>query len=594
MKKTLLLFLILANFVNAQVIYSENFTTEQTLTASGWTLISLDTNTGPAADWIRTSINGNGVMASYSWSQVVLTPNNYAFSPAINLTNVTGPIQLKYKHASTDPAWDAEKYTLYITNTPTVAAATNVIHAQTTMNNINTLTEMVFDISAYAGQTIHLCFRHHDVVDQFNIIIDDIIVEKLIPNNLELTSVNVNPISNAGNINFNGVVTNKGTNAVNSYQVTWQANGGAANSYSVTGVNIGPGATHNFIHNVPLNAIAGQNYNLNFVVTTVNGVADGDPNNNALSKSTTVVSGSTTMKPLVEKFTANWCVPCADYNTNTFNNFYTTNNANFTYIAYHASSTDGNNNADSNSRASFYGMGGFPTVYMNGIDLAPGFVPSTTQTNTGFSTAQAKPAYLTMTSSYSLNGTQITGNINYSSFITGTYKLRIAVVENTTTLHTGSNGETSFKHVLRKMIPNAAGTNVTFTASQSGTFPFSADLTGLAPNQLSNLSVVVFVQNDNNKDIYQSAYSVQVPLSNDDNSLNDKITLYPNPAQDYFKLSNITNAEIIITDTMGKTVLVLNGVNDSQEINIASLSKGIYFISIKTENLNQTLKFSKK
>ncbi len=45
---------------------------------------------------------------------------------------------------------------------------------------------------------------------------------------------------------------------------------------------------------------------------------------------------------------------------------------------------------------------------------------------------------------------------------------------------------------------------------------------------------------------------------------------------------------------MGKTVLVLNGVNDSQEINIASLSKGIYFISIKTENLNQTLKFSKK
>jgi len=594
-KKLLLLFTYL--FVNnlvAQVFYSENFNTDQTLTASGWTLISVDSNTGAAADWVRTSIDNNGVMASFSWyANVILTPDNYAFSPAINLTNVTGQIQLKYKHASTDVAWDAEKYTLYVTDSPDVASATTILHAQTTMNNINTLTEMTFDLSAYAGQTIHLCFRHHGVSDQFNIVIDDILVEKLVPNNLELTNVVVNPIITAGNYNFSGVVTNKGNNIVTSYQVNWQANGGAISTYDVTGVSIAAGATHNFTHSVPLNAVAGQSYALNFVVPTVNGVSDGDPLNNTLSKNTTVALGTTTIKPLVEKFTANWCVPCANYNTNTFNNFYTTNNANFTYIAYHASSTDSNFNTDSGARANYYAMGGFPTVYMNSTDIAPGLVPSTAQTNSGFTAAQAKPGYFTLNSIHSLNGNQINGTVSYNALLSGSYKLRIAVVENTTSLGTGTNGETSFKHVLRKMIPSAAGTDVSFTASQSGSFPFTADLAGLTANQLSNLSVVVFIQNDSNKDIYQSAYSVEVPLSLNDNIIS-QIKLYPNPATDYFRISNIEKANVVISDVTGKRIMSINDVTGDSNINVSELNSGIYFVNIKNENSNETIKFVKK
>jgi hypothetical protein len=100
-------------------------------------------------------------MASFSWyNQVVYTPNNYAFSPAIDLTSYTGSIKLSYKHAAQDPDWDVEKYSLYVTSSPTVAAATTALHSQTTMNGINTLTEITFDLSSYAGQTIYLCFRY--------------------------------------------------------------------------------------------------------------------------------------------------------------------------------------------------------------------------------------------------------------------------------------------------------------------------------------------------------------------------------------------------------------------------------------------------
>ena len=171
MKKLLLLFL-LSSSMFSQTIYEETFTAAQSLTTSGWTLFSQDTDTGSATNWVRTTDGTNGIMASFSWYNVALSPDNYAFTPAINLTAFTGPIKLSYKHAAQDPDWDAENYSLYVTTSPTVSAAITPFHSQTTMNGINTLTEVAFDLSSYAGQTIYLCFRHHGVSDQFNIIFD--------------------------------------------------------------------------------------------------------------------------------------------------------------------------------------------------------------------------------------------------------------------------------------------------------------------------------------------------------------------------------------------------------------------------------------
>lgn len=591
MKKLLLLLFSTSMF--SQVIYEETFTAEQALTASGWTLFSQDTNTGVATNFVRTTLGENGIMASYSWyNNVIYTPNNYAFSPAINLSTFTGPLKLTYKHAATDPDWDAERYTLYVTTSPTVAAATTALHSQTTMNGINTLTEMTFDLSSYAGQTIYLCFRHHGVSDQFNIVFDDIKVEKTLPNNISLQSVTVQPIVAAGNYNYSGTVKNIGTNSVTSYTVTWQANGGALQTYNVTGVNIAPGATHNFTHTSPLNAVQGL-YNLVFNVSLVNGVADPDPSNNTINKTTQVATGSTVFKPLIEKFTSSTCAPCASYNNSIFNPYYTAQNQNFNYIAYQMNwpgNGDPYYTAEGGVRRDFYGVNAITSLWIDGAEYSTS--NSQAILTSHVNSEAAKNGYFVLQSDRNLSNNTALINYNITPYLTGNYVLHAAVIEKITTNNFSTNGETSFKHVMMKMVPNASGTPITFTAGTPVNGQISASLAGTNIEQSTDLEVIVFIQDPVTKEIMQSFQATNA-LSLVDNTV-QQVNLYPNPANSFFRLSNIETADISIVDVMGKTVLTQKNVSTESTINIADLNSGIYFVTINSNDNSQTIKFAKK
>jgi hypothetical protein len=591
MKKLLLLLFSTSMF--SQVIYEETFTAEQALTASGWTLFSQDTNTGIATNFVRTTLGENGIMASYSWyNNLIYTPNNYAFSPAINLSTFTGPLKLTYKHAATDPDWDAERYTLYVTTSPTVAAATTALHSQTTMNGINTLTEMTFDLSSYAGQTIYLCFRHHGVSDQFNIVFDDIKVEKTLPNNISLQSVTVQPIVAAGNYNYSGTVKNIGTNSVTSYTVTWQANGGALQTYNVTGVNIAPGATHNFTHTSPLNAVQGL-YNLVFNVSLVNGVADPDPSNNTINKTTQVPTGSTVFKPLIEKFTSSTCAPCATYNNSIFNPYYTAQNQNFNYIAYQMNwpgNGDPYYTAEGGVRRDFYGVNAITSLWIDGAEYSTS--NSQAILTSHVNSEAAKNGYFVLQSDRNLSNNTALINYNITPYLTGNYVLHAAVIEKITTNNFSTNGETSFKHVMMKMVPNASGTPITFTAGTPVNGQISASLAGTNIEQSTDLEVIVFIQDPVTKEIMQSFQATNA-LSLVDNTI-QQVNLYPNPANSFFRLSNIETADISIVDVMGKTVLTQKNVSTESTINIADLNSGIYFVTINSNDNSQTIKFAKK
>lgn len=592
MKKLLLLFLFSTSLFS-QTIYEETFTADQTLAASGWTLFSQDTDTGVANNWVATSTNGNGIMASFSWyNNVAYTPNNYAFSPAINLTSYTGPIRLSYKHAAQDPDWDAEKYSLYVTTSPTVAAATTALHSQTTMNGINTLTEITFDLSSYAGQTVYLCFRHHGVTDQYNIIFDDIKVEKMLQNNISLQSVAVQPYITAGSQTYSGTVKNIGTNNVTSYTVTWQANGGALQTYNVTGVNIAPGATHNFTHNIPLNAVSGL-YNLIFNVSLVNGAVDPDTSNNSLAKTTQIPTGSTVFKPLIEKFTSSTCNPCASYNSSTFNPYYTAQNQNFNYIAYQMNwpgSGDTYYTAEGGVRRDYYGVSAITSLWIDGSEY------STTNTQAALTThvnnENAKLGYFGLTANRNLSGGNAVVNYNITPYLTGSFVLHAAVIEKVTTNNASTNGETSFKHVMMKMVPNASGTIINTTAGTPISGQISASLTGTNIEENSDLEVIVFLQNAATREIMQS-FKATDALSLEDNTL-AKVKLYPNPASNNIRFTNIQEATIMITDVTGKVVLQTEGVDENSLINVSNLNSGIYLVNIKNESMNETIKFVKK
>lgn len=225
MKKILLsLFTIgVMSLGNSQVIWSENF--DSTTALDTWTLIDQD---GDTRNWTRvafpanasnTNLAGQTVMRSFSWMSGgvgALTPNNYAFTPAIDLTSITGTIMLKWKHMSADASWDAEHYSVYITTGNTVTDATTPLVTYTTLDGINSLTDVSFDISSYAGQTIYVCFRHYNVTNQFSMEIDDIIVEQGLSANdvnagLNKTFTYPNPAKDVLNVklgdNFNASTT---------------------------------------------------------------------------------------------------------------------------------------------------------------------------------------------------------------------------------------------------------------------------------------------------------------------------------------------------------------------------------------------------
>ena len=186
MKKTLLLAgVVLASVfnANAQVVFSDDF--NDGLIAP-WTVIDAD---GDGRNWSVVQIQDNDgqpvgtpVLRSASWQTVPLTPNNYVFSPAIDLSGFfpgSGTAELSWKVMAIDASWDAEQYTLYVGTEATVAnmLASNTSYNEPTLAGVNTLTERTLDITDWLGQTIYVAFRHHGVSDQFTMEVDDVAVE---------------------------------------------------------------------------------------------------------------------------------------------------------------------------------------------------------------------------------------------------------------------------------------------------------------------------------------------------------------------------------------------------------------------------------
>lgn len=77
----------------------------------------------------------------------------------------------------------------------------------------------------------------------------------------------------------------------------------------------------------------------------------------------------------------------------------------------------------------------------------------------------------------------------------------------------------------------------------------------------------------------------------------NKISVYPNPAQSEinFKSTNLNlteNANYSIIDISGK--LVSSGEITNKKVNVSKLNSGLYFVTVSTKGLKQTLKFIKK
>lgn len=619
MKKLLLLLLLASNFLFSQTLFQENFDAlgSPITLPTGWTMTNLSNPIGTAT-WFRgntasfSSYNGpaDGYIAvNYQSGAGVSDLNNWLMSPVITVQNgdqvsfytrVPGsqyPDRLELR-MSTSGASSTNPVGVGVGSYTTLCASVN---ANLAVDGYpTTWTKITYTVTGLTGQVGCKFALRYNVEgggtgnNSDYVGVDAFQVKRPVLNDISIESVAVPAIIVGGNFTFNGVVKNQGTNAVTSYIVNWQANSGTVNPYTVTGVNIAPGGTHNFTHSVALNAVVGTTYALSFTVPTVNTQVDGNTGDNTMTKNTQVAAGTTSFKPLLEKFTSSTCSPCASYNASTFNPYFTAQSQTFNYIAYQMNwpgSGDPYYTAEGGVRRTFYGVNAITSLWIDGVEYSTSNAQSalTTYVNN----EAAKVGYFGLTANRNLSGGNAVINYNITPYLTGNYVLHAAVIEKLTTNNVATNGETSFKHVMMKMVPNASGTTINCTAGTPISGQISASISsGTFIEDLNDLEVIVFIQNPTTKEIMQSFQATNA-LSLEDNAV-AKVKLYPNPASNNIRFANVEDATIMITDVTGKVVLQTSGVDENSIINVSHLNSGIYLVNIKNELMNETVKFVKK
>jgi hypothetical protein len=149
--------------------------------------------------------------------------------------------------------------------------------------------------------------------------------------------------------------------------------------------------------------------------------------------------------------------------------------------------------------------------------------------------------------------------------------------------------------VLRKLLPDAAGTEITLPKSQNdvataGPFTWQVNDESIDP---SNLALVAFVQDETTKEVYQA----EIVLAPDDlpstitgvePGLADLVRIYPTPANQNITITLPQPAKERITvtmiDTYGKEITarrIEKGV-DKVVIVTSEMSSGVYVIKLDT------------
>lgn len=594
MKKITYLFFFFAVLQsNAQVI-SETFDT-----ALNWT-VSHPTGSATNAGWSQVTTGSNPNCSPYAGAGMakfasydVAAGNVYVLtSPLFTLSSAnTYKVKFSMYRDGAYPT-DADKVMVYLSTSP-LSNGTNLLG---TINRSISLTPVVsaegwynYSFNIPAGTNGNRYIRL-SATSQYgnNIYFDNISVNQIVTNDAELNTVATPSVVLPGTKTISGVFANGGSNNITSATINWQIDGGAIYSQNLTGLNIAPNQTYNYSHTTTWNATPGT-YSLKVWVSNPNGVTDAFPANNEITKTVSVASNSTTRRPMYEKFTSSTCGPCASFNGTYFTPFYGTNGSNISLINYQVNwpgSGDPYYTAEVGSRRGYYSVSAAPTLFVDAVDATNSSVAGL---QADYNAAAAKPAYFALSATKNLVGTTMSVNVTSTPYLDGAYKLYVAVVEKTTTGNVASNGESSFKNVMMKMMPDANGTVINCTHDVPVTTQITTNLAGTFIEDYSDLEVVVFVQNNATKEIMQSTYAIDQALATDDFSV-AKINVYPNPSNGLITIDSTTAVDVTVSDLTGKVVYSAKQITNQSPLNLTNLQKGIYLVKMANENGEQTEK----
>ncbi len=226
---------------------------------------------------------------------------------------------------------------------------------------------------------------------------------------------------------------------------------------------------------------------------------------------------------LVEHFTQASCPPCASYNPG-FQSTLDANAENVASIRYQTSWPGFDpmylhNPGDSDARVQYYGVQGVPNPVLEGNASIDPDLSGNLAGPLSEAISVPAPIEIEATAEFiniqgdtpadfpTLETAEVSVNVDLTALeaVSGNLVAHIVVTEKLIEYATppGSNGETAFENVMRKMLPSSAGTSIddmaagdVVTLSEAWLVPDYVDY--------SELAVVIFVQDQSTKEVHQA------------------------------------------------------------------------------------------
>lgn len=481
------------------------------------------------------------------------------------------------------------------------------------------------DLSTYAGNgDVKISFLYNDGTGWlFGMGVDNVSVFIPQPDDAKLVSTTLNRYSLINTNNTLSLsVNNNGSNAITSLEVSW--NDGTAHTATIP-VNIAAGASANVNHTAPVNYPTANTYDIDVVITQVNGNADPNPNDNTGSTIITTLSQSPVKKVIIEEGTGTWCQWCPrgavamDYMETTYPD-------RFIGIAVH--------NGDPMTVSAYdngANFGGYPSANVDRSMLDVGVSQASFVSYYNARKDLVVPVAVAGTATTS--GSAVTIDVNatfYSNFPTANYRLGVIVVEDGVT-GTGSgynqvnayannaNGpmggyeslpnpvpaaQMVYNHVGRALLGGYSGQSgsvpTSITDGQVVNYSFTYNVP--ATSNINNMHGVAVVIDNATGEIMNAN---KINFSGNGLGVKDVETIdmivFPNPASDKLNVgfeAKGGNYTIEITDLQGRIVVSESFTNlsgaQSIELNTSDLKTGNYLISVAQEGASFTKMISIK
>ena len=478
---------------NRALLLSESF--DGSSIPSGWSIAGMGQNNWSISETRNAGGEKNELMLQHNPTFI---GTSRFVSPAIDLTGKSNVV-VSFKHYLDNYSGS---HTLGIATSSDGGATWNDAWSETYNADGKYEVRQLVETSDIGQASVQFCIYYSG--NCLNIdywYFDDIVIYNLEDTDGDLDAIEVPDLVTVG---YNAVsfrLINKGSNVITSLEASYQFEGHEWVTETFE-TNMEPLAAETFSFATPT-FLEADNYLLTVNLLKVNGATDDDPENNDLSKTVSVNISLTERIPMIEHFSASTCGPCVNVN-NLMLQFTQNNPGKFTYTKY-PENFPGNGDPyyypEVGVRDNYYNVPWVPYVLLDGVPQDGAL------TQDAFDAELEKQALAEIRGAFDVEGNHIIVTADLMAYA----KLEnviayVTVNEKTTTGNVGTNGETSFHHILMKMLPNASGNPLTINAGEYERLEFDVDLSSTHVEEMNDLEVAVWLQQYNTKDVYNSHF----------------------------------------------------------------------------------------